>query len=93
MEKKQPVTAGKKIVITGLLDGGAVVIVILITNCEKMGFIKDDLINTKLLMAAANRGSIYVAKRNGTKVPLLEGKIFWLVFLLWRTRTITIHSY
>ena len=55
-------TNGKKIGVTGLLDTGAVVSVMPIKTWEGMGFTREDLITTNLILAAANRGAIYVAE-------------------------------
>ena len=51
-------TDGRKIELTGLLDTGAVVIVMPIKTWQKMGFTREDLIPTNLRFAAANRGVI-----------------------------------
>ena len=74
-------TNGTKIGVTGLLDTGAVVSVMPIKTCERMGFTREDLIPTNLRLAAANRGAIYVAGRTpitvlhmDTTVSIQRGK-------------------
>ena len=51
-------TNEKKIGVTGLLDKGVVVIVMLRKNWERLGFMREDLIPTNLRLSAANRGAI-----------------------------------
>ena len=51
-------TDGRKIELTGLLDTGAVVIVMPIKTWQRMGFTREELIPTNLRFAAANRGVI-----------------------------------
>ena len=63
-------TNGKKIGVTGHLDIGAVVSVIPIKTWERMGFTRDGQIPTNLRLAAANRGTIYVAGR--TPITVLQ---------------------
>ena len=74
-------TNGKKIGVTGLLDTGAVVSVMPIKTWERMGFTREDLIPTNLRLAAANRGSIYVAGRTPITVLYMEGRD-WMSFLV-----------
>ena len=68
-------TNAKKIGVTGLLDTGAVVSVMLIKSWE-------DLIPTNLRPAAANRGAIYVAGRTPITVLHMGGRDLWMSFLL-----------
>ena len=75
-------TNRKKIGVTGLLDTGAVVGVMPIKTCERMGFTRKDLIPTNLRLAAANRRAIYVAGRTPLKVLLMGGRDLWMSFLL-----------
>ena len=67
-------TNGTKIGVTGLLDTGAVVSVMPIKTCERMGFTREDLIPTNLRLAAANRGAIYVAGRTPITVLHMGGR-------------------
>ena len=48
--------SGKKTQLRGLLDTGAVLSVIPIETCERMGFNKDDLIDSRIRLSAANEG-------------------------------------
>ena len=69
-------TNSKKIGVTGLLDREALVSVMPIKIWERMGFTREDLIATNLRLAAANRGSIYVAGRTPITVLHMGGGIF-----------------
>ena len=75
-------TNGKKIGVTELLDTGVVVSVMPIKTWERMGFTREDLIPTNLRLAAANRGSIYVAGRTPITVLHMEGRNLWMSFLV-----------
>ena len=75
-------TNGKKIGVTGLLDTGAVVSVMQIKSWERMGFTREDLIPTNLRLAAANRGTIYVAGRTPITVLHMRGRDLWMSFLV-----------
>ena len=75
-------TNGKKIGVTGLLDTGVVVSVMPIKTWERMGFTREDLIPTNLRLAAANRGSIYVAGRTPITVLHMGGRNLWMSFLV-----------
>ena len=75
-------TNGKKIGVTGLLDRGAVVSVMPIKTWERMGFTREDLIPTNLRLAAANRGTIYVAGRTPITVLHMGGRDLWMSFLI-----------
>ena len=81
-------TNGKKIGVTGLLDTGAVVSVMPIKTWERIGFTREDLIPTKLGLAAANRGAIYVAGRTPITVLHMGGRDLWMSFLVVRRRPI-----
>ena len=48
--------SGKKTQLLGLLDTEAVLSVIPIETWERMGFDKDDLINSRIRLSAANKG-------------------------------------
>ena len=73
---------GKKIGVTGLLDTGAVVSVMPIKTCERMGFTREDLIPTNLRLTSANRGAIYVAGRTPITVLHMGGRDLWMSFLV-----------
>ena len=75
-------TNGKKIVVTGLMDTGAVVSVMPIKAWERMGFTREDLIPTNLRLAAANRGALYVAGRTPITVLHMGGRDLWMSFLV-----------
>ena len=49
-------TSGKKTQLRGLLDTGAVLSVIPIETWRKMGFDKDDLIDSRIRLSAVNKG-------------------------------------
>ena len=74
-------TDGRKIELTGLLDTGAVVIVMPIKTWQRMGFTRVDLIPTNLRFAAANRAVIYVAGRTPITVLHAGGQNLWMSFL------------
>ena len=75
-------TNGKKIGVTGLLDTGAVVNVMPIETWERMDFTRDELIPTKLRLATANRGAIYVAGRTPITVLHMGARALWMSFLV-----------
>ena len=75
-------THGEKIEATGLLDTGAVVSVMAKKTWERMGFTRKDLIPTKLRLAAANRGAIYVAGRTPITVLHMGERDLWMSFLV-----------
>ena len=75
-------TNGKKIVVTGFLQTGAVVSVMPIKTWERMGFTREDLIPTNLRLAAANRGAIYIAGRKTITVLHMGGRDLWMSFLV-----------
>ena len=75
-------TNGKKIGVTGLLDTGAAVSVMLIKTSGIMGFTREDLIPKNLRLAAANRGAIYVAGRTPITVLHMGGRDLWMSFLV-----------
>ena len=52
--------SGKKTQLRGLLDTGAVLSVIPIETWERMGFNKDDLIDSRKRLSAANKGALRV---------------------------------
>ena len=50
--------SGKKTQLRGLLDTGAVLSVIPIETWRRMGFDKDDLIDSRIRLSAANKGAL-----------------------------------
>ena len=54
---------GKKTQLRGFLDTGAVLSVIPIETWKRMGFDKDDLINSRIRLSAANKGALRVLGR------------------------------
>ena len=75
-------TNAKKIGVTGLIDTGPVVSVMLIKTWERMGFNKEELIPTNLRLAAANCGAFYVAGRGPITVLHMGGRDLWMSFLV-----------
>ena len=75
-------TNGKRIGVTGLLDTGAVVIVMPIKNWERMGFTREQLTLTNLRLATANREAIYVAGGKPITVLHMGGRDLWMSFLV-----------
>ena len=75
-------TNGQKIGVTGLLDTGTVVSVMPIKTWERMGFTREYLIPTNLILAATNRGAIYVAGRTPKMVLHMGGRDLWMSFLV-----------
>ena len=55
--------SGKKTQLRGLLDTGAVLSVIPIETWERMGFNKNDLIDSRIRLSAANKGALRVLGR------------------------------
>ena len=55
--------SGKKTQLRGLLDTGAVLSVIPMETWEQMGFNKDDLIDSRIRLSAANKGALRVLGR------------------------------
>ena len=55
--------SGKKTQLRGLLETGAVLSVIPIETWERMGFDKDDLIDSRIRLSAANKGALRVLGR------------------------------
>ena len=55
--------SGKKTQLRGLLETGAVLSVIPIETWRSMGFDKDDLIDSRIRLSAANKGALRVLGR------------------------------
>ena len=69
--------SGKKTQLRGLLDTGAVLSVITIETWERMGFDKDDLIDSRIQLSAANKGALRVLGRT----PIIALNL-WMSFLV-----------
>ena len=74
--------SGKKTHLRGLLDTGAVFSVIPIENWELMGFNKDDLINSRIRLSAANKGALRVLGRTPIIALNLGERNLWRSFLV-----------
>ena len=74
--------SGKKTQLRGLLDTGAVSSVIPIETCERMGFNKDDLIDSRIRLSAANKGALRVLGRTPLIALNLRERILWMSFLV-----------
>ena len=75
-------TDGKRIGVIGLLDTGAVVSLMPIKTWKRMAFTSEELIPTKLRLAAANCGAIYVAGRTTNTVIKMGEWNLWMSFIL-----------
>ena len=73
---------GKKTQLRGLLDTGAVLSVIPIETWERMGFDKDDLINSRIRLSAANKGALRVLGRTPIIALNLGERNLWMNFLV-----------
>ena len=74
--------SGKKTQLRGLLDTGAVLSVIPIETWRKMGFDKDDLIDSRIRLSAANKGALRVLGRTLIITLNLGERNLWMSFLL-----------
>ena len=74
--------SGKKTQLRGLLDTGAVLSVIPIETWERMGFDKDDLIDSRLRLSAANKGALRVLGRTPIIALNLGERNLWLSCLV-----------
>ena len=68
--------------IRGLLDTGAVLSVIPIETWERMGFDKDDLIDSRIRLSAANKGALRVLGRTPIIALNLGDCNLWMSFLV-----------
>ena len=73
---------GRQLSVKGLFDTGAVVSVMPVSPWTDMGFDRSDLIPTKIRLAAANQGAIYVTGRPSIKSLQLGGRHLWMSFLM-----------
>ena len=74
--------SGKKAPLRGLLDTGAVLSVIPIETWERMGFNKDDLIDSRIRLSAANKGALRVLGRTPIIALNLGERNLWMSFLV-----------
>ena len=74
--------SGKKTHLRGLLDTGAVLSVIPIETWERMGFNKDDLINSRIRLSAANKGALRVLGRTPIIALNLGERNLWMNFVV-----------
>ena len=64
-----------------LLDTGAVLSVIAIETWERMGFNRDDLIDSRIRLSAANKGALRVLGRTPMLALNLGERNLWMSFL------------
>ena len=74
--------SGKKTQLCGLLDTGAVLSVIPIETWERMGFNKNDLIDSRIRLSAANKGALRVLGRTPIIALNLGERNLWMSFLV-----------
>ena len=68
--------SGKKTQLRGLIDTRAVLSVITIALWKRMGFDRDDLIDSRIRLSAANKGALRVLGRTPKKALNL-GNAIW----------------
>ena len=74
--------SGKKTHLRGLLDTGAVLSAIPIETWERMGFNKDNLIDSRIRLSAANKGALRVLGRTPIIALNLGERNLWMSFLV-----------
>ena len=74
--------SGKKTQLRGLLDTGGILIVISIETWERMGFDKEDLIDSRIRLSAANKGALRVLGRTPIIALNLGERNLWTSFLV-----------
>ena len=74
--------SGKKTQLRGLLDTGAVLSVIPIETWERMGFNKDDLIDSRIRFSASSKGALRVLGRTPIIALNLGERNLWMSFLV-----------
>ena len=77
-----PDISGKKTQLRWLLDAGAVLSVIPIETWERMGFDKNDLIDSRIRLSAANKGALRVLGRTPIIALNLGERNLWMSFLV-----------
>ena len=73
--------SGKKTQLRGLLDTGAGLSVIPNETWKRMGFNKDDLIDSRIRLSVANKGTLRVQGRAPIIALNLGERNLWLSFL------------
>ena len=73
---------GKKTQLLGLLDTGAVSSVISIETWRRMGFDKDDLIDSRIRLSPANKGVLRVIRRTPIIALNVGERNLWMSFLV-----------
>ena len=73
---------GKRTQLRVLLDTGAVLSVIPIETWERMGFNKDDLIDSRIGLSPANKGALRVLSRTPIIALNLGERNLWISFLV-----------
>ena len=74
--------SGKKTQLRGLLNTGAVLSVIPIETLRKMGCVRDDLIDSRIRLSAANKGALRVLGRTPIIALNLGERNLWMSFLV-----------
>ena len=74
--------SGKKTHLRGLLDTGAVLSVIPIETWERLGINKDDLIDSRTRLSAANQGALRVLGRTPIIALKLGERNLWMSFFV-----------
>ena len=77
--------SGKKTQLRGLLDTGTVLSIIQIETWERMGFDKDDLIDSRIRLSAANKGALRLIARTPITALNLGNTTCGRAFLWWKT--------
>ena len=78
----EPDINGKRTQFCGLLDTGAVLSVIPIETWERMGLDKEDLIDSRIRLSAANKGALRVLGRTPILALNLGERNLWMSFLV-----------
>ena len=74
--------SGKKLLLRGLLNTGAVLIVIPIETWRRIGFDKDNLNDSRIRLSAANKGLLRVIGRTPIIALNLRELNLWICFLV-----------
>ena len=74
--------SGKKTQLFGLLDTGAVLSVVPIKTWNRMGFDRDDLIDSRIRLSTANKGALRVLGRTPIIALNLGERNLWISFLV-----------